>query len=51
MCVTAGKDKRAAAVELRSGKKKWAGVGALGRMHIHSAMGIFDNGALVGNDG
>jgi hypothetical protein len=28
-----------------------AGVGAPGRMHIHSARGIFDNGALVGDDG
>jgi hypothetical protein len=37
--------------ELRSGKKKGAGVGALGRMHIHSARAISDNGALVGNDG
>jgi hypothetical protein len=46
-----GKDGRAAAVELRSGKKKGAGVGAPGRMHIHSARGISDNGALVGDDG
>jgi hypothetical protein len=56
-----GKDGRAAAVELRSfflkrvglrsGKKKGAGVGASGQMHIHSARGISDNGALVGDDG
>jgi hypothetical protein len=45
-----GKDGRVAAVELRSGKKKGAGVGALGRMHIHSARGISDNGVLVGDD-
>jgi hypothetical protein len=51
MCATAGKDGRAAAVELRSGKKKGAGVGAPGRMHIHSARGISNNGALVGDDG
>jgi hypothetical protein len=51
MYATAGKDERAAAVELRSGKTKGAGVGAPGRMHIHSARGISDNGALVGNDG
>jgi hypothetical protein len=51
MCATAGKDRRAVAVELRSGKKKGAGVGAPGRMHIHSARGISDNGALVGDDG
>jgi hypothetical protein len=38
-------------VELRSGKKKGAGVGAPGWMHIHSARGISDNGALVGDDG
>jgi hypothetical protein len=50
MCATAGKDGRAAAVELRSGKKKGVGVGVPGRMHIHSARGIFDNGALVGDD-
>jgi hypothetical protein len=30
MCATAGKDGRAAAVELRSGKKKGAGVGCRG---------------------
>jgi hypothetical protein len=36
MCATAGKDGRAATVELRSGKKG-AGVGASGQMHIHSA--------------
>jgi hypothetical protein len=30
MCATSGKDGRAAAVELRSGKKKGAGVGAQG---------------------
>jgi hypothetical protein len=51
MCATTGKDGRAAAVELRSGKNKGVGVGALGRMHIHSARGISDNGALVGDDG
>jgi hypothetical protein len=52
MCVTTGKDGRAvAAVELRSGKKKGVGVGAPGRMHIHSARGISDNGALIGDDG
>jgi hypothetical protein len=38
-------------VDLRSGKKKGAGVGAPGRMHIHSARGISNNGALVGDDG
>jgi hypothetical protein len=38
-------------VELRSGKKKGAGVGAPGRMHIHSARGNSDNGALAGDDG
>jgi hypothetical protein len=38
-------------VELRTGKKKGAGVGAPRRMHIHSARGISDNGALVGDDG
>jgi hypothetical protein len=47
----AGKDRRAAAVELRSMEKKGAGVGAPGRMHIHSARSISDNGALVGDDG
>jgi hypothetical protein len=47
----AGKDGRAAAVELRSGKKEGAGVGVSGRMHIHSARGISDNVALVGDDG
>jgi hypothetical protein len=51
MCATAGKDVRAAAVELKSGKKKGAGVGAPGRMNIHSARGISDSGALVGDDG
>jgi hypothetical protein len=51
MCATAGKDVRAAAVEFRSGKKKGAGVGAAWRMHIHSAKGISDNEALVGDDG
>jgi hypothetical protein len=51
MCTAAGKDGRVAAVELRSGKNKGAGVGAPGRMHIHSARGISDNGALVGDDG
>jgi hypothetical protein len=51
MCATTEKDERAAEVELRSGKKKEARVGAPGRMHIHSARGISDNGALVGNDG
>jgi hypothetical protein len=38
-------------VELRSRKKKEAGVGAPERMHIHLARGIYDNGALVGDDG
>jgi hypothetical protein len=33
------------------GEEEGAGVGAPGRMHIHLARGIFDNGALVGNDG
>jgi hypothetical protein len=33
------------------GKEEGAGVGAPGRMHIHSARGISDNGALVGDDG
>jgi hypothetical protein len=51
MCATAGKDGRVAVVELRSGKKKGVGVGAPGRMHIHSAMAISDNGAIVGDDG
>jgi hypothetical protein len=51
MCTTAGKDVRAAAVELRSGKKKGAGVRAPERMHIHSTRGISDNGVLVGDDG
>jgi hypothetical protein len=51
MCATVGKDGRAAAVELRSGKKKGEGVGAPRQMHIHSAMGIYDNGAIVGDDG
>jgi hypothetical protein len=51
MCATTGKDERAAAVELRSGKKKGSGVRALGWMYIYSARGISDNGALVGDDG
>jgi hypothetical protein len=51
MCATMGKDGRVEAVELRSGKKKGAGVGVLGRMHIHLARGISDNEALVGDDG
>jgi hypothetical protein len=51
MCATAGKDGRAAAVELRWGKKKGAGVGTPGQMHIHLARGTSDNGALVGDDG
>jgi hypothetical protein len=33
------------------GEKEGAGVGALGQIHIHSARGISDNGALVGDDG
>jgi hypothetical protein len=33
------------------GEEEGAGVGAPGRMHIHSARGISDNGALVGDDG
>jgi hypothetical protein len=41
MCVTAGKDGQVAAVELRLGKKKGAGVGAPGWKHIHLARGIF----------
>jgi hypothetical protein len=48
MCATAGKDERAVVVELRLGKKKGAGSR---RMHIHSAKGISDNGALVGDEG
>jgi hypothetical protein len=51
MCATAGKDGQAAVVDLRSGKKKGAGVGAPGRMHIHSTRAISDNEALVGDDG
>jgi hypothetical protein len=51
MCAIVGMDGRAVAVELISGKKKGAGVGAPGRMHIHSARSISDNGALVGDDG
>jgi hypothetical protein len=51
MCATAGKDGRAAVVERSSGKKKAARVGVPERMHIHSARGISDNGALVGDDG
>jgi hypothetical protein len=51
MCAMSGKDGRAAAVELGSGKKKGARIGAPGRMHIHSARGISNNGALVGDDG
>jgi chloramphenicol 3-O-phosphotransferase len=37
-------------VEIRSRKKKGPRVGAPARMHIHSARGISDNGALVGDD-
>jgi hypothetical protein len=37
-------------VELRSAKKKMAGVEVRGRMHIHSTRGISDKGALVGDD-
>jgi hypothetical protein len=33
------------------GEDEGAGVEAPGRMHIHSARGISDNGALVGDDG
>jgi hypothetical protein len=33
------------------GEEEEGRVGALGRMHIHSARGISDNGALVGDDG
>jgi hypothetical protein len=40
-----------AVVELKLGKKKGAGVGAPGRLHIHLARGISDNGALLGDDG
>jgi hypothetical protein len=50
MCATAGKDGRAAAVELRSGKKG-AGVGVPRQMHIHSSRGISDDGALVVDNG
>jgi hypothetical protein len=32
-------------------EEEGVGVGAPGRMHIHSARGISDNGALVGEDG
>jgi hypothetical protein len=49
MCATAGMDGRAAAVELRSGKKKGAGVGEPGRYSF--GKGISDNGALVRDDG
>jgi hypothetical protein len=38
-------------MDLRSRKKKEAGVEAPGRMHIHSARGISDNGKLVGDYG
>jgi hypothetical protein len=51
MCATAGKYGQVVALELRSGKKKGAGVEAPGRMHIHSARGISDNVALVDDDG
>jgi hypothetical protein len=47
MCAAVGKDRRMAAVELRSGKKKRV----RGRMHIHLSMGISNNGALVGDKG
>jgi hypothetical protein len=33
------------------GEEEGAGVGAPGRMHIHLARGISDNGALVSDDG
>jgi hypothetical protein len=33
------------------GEEEGAGVRAMGRMHIHSTMGISDNVALVGDDG
>jgi hypothetical protein len=33
------------------GEEEGVGVRALGWMHIHSARGISDNGALVGDDG
>jgi hypothetical protein len=49
MCATVGKDGRAAAVELRLGKKK-KGSGS-GQMHIHSTRGISDNGVLVSDEG
>jgi hypothetical protein len=38
-------------MELRSGKKKGTGVGVPRWMHIHSARGISNNAALVGDDG
>jgi hypothetical protein len=37
--------------EAQIGKKKGAGVGVPGRMHIRSVRGISDNGALVGYGG
>jgi hypothetical protein len=33
------------------GEEEGAGIGAPGRMHIHSARGISNNGAFVGDDG
>jgi hypothetical protein len=33
------------------GEEEGSGVGAPERMHIHSARGISDNGALVGDEG
>jgi hypothetical protein len=43
-----GKDERAAMMEVRSGKKG-AGAGPR-RMDIHSARGISDNRALIGDE-
>jgi hypothetical protein len=50
MCATTGKDGPAAAVDLRSRKKKGSGPGS-GQMDIHSTRGISNNGALVGDTG
>jgi hypothetical protein len=46
-----GEGRAGGGVGAQIGKKKGAGVGAPGRMHIHSARGISLNGALVGDDG
>jgi hypothetical protein len=37
--------------QIREEEEEGGRVGAPGRMHIHSARGISDNGALVGDDG